>query len=48
MKLNKLLGASKSQGVYYIVKSGDTLSGIATKYKTTVSNSKLMVLRIQI
>jgi LysM repeat protein len=37
-EVNKLLGASKSQGVYYIVKSGDTLSGIATKYKTTVSN----------
>lgn len=36
-EVNKLLGASKSQGVYYIVKSGDTLSGIATKYKTTVS-----------
>ena len=37
-EVNKLLGASKSQGVYYIVKSGDTLSGIATKYKTTVSS----------
>ena len=37
-EVNKLLGASKSQGVYYIVKSGDTLSGIATKYKTTVLN----------
>lgn len=37
-EVNKLLGASKSQGIYYIVKSGDTLSGIATKYKTTVSN----------
>ena len=37
-EVNKLLGASKSQGVYYIVKSGDTLSGIATKYKITVLN----------
>ena len=37
-EVNKLLGAAKSTGVYYIVKSGDTLSGIATKYKTTVSN----------
>ena len=37
-EVNKLLGASKSQGAYYIVKSGDTLSGIATKYKTTVSD----------
>lgn len=37
-EVNKLLGASKSQGVYYIVKSGDTLSGIATRYKTTVLN----------
>lgn len=37
-EVNKLLGASQSQGVYYTVKSGDTLSGIATKYKTTVSD----------
>jgi LysM repeat protein len=37
-EVNKLLGASKSEGIYYIVKSGDTLSSIATKYKTTVSN----------
>ena len=37
-EVNKLLGASKSQGIYYIVKSGDTLSGIATRYKTTVLN----------
>lgn len=37
-EVNKLLGASKPQGAYYIVKSGDTLSGIATRYKTTVSN----------
>lgn len=37
-EVNKLLGASKSEGVYYIVKSGDSLSSIATKYKTTVSN----------
>lgn len=37
-EVNKLLGASPSTGVYYIVKSGDTLSGIAAKYKTTVAN----------
>ena len=37
-EVNKLLGAAKSQGTYYIVKSGDTLSSIAAKYKTTVAN----------
>ncbi len=37
-EVNKLLGAMPSTGVYYIVKSGDTLSGIAAKYKTTVAN----------
>ena len=37
-EVNKLLGAAPSTGVYYIVKSGDTLSGIAAKYKTTVAN----------
>lgn len=37
-EVNKLLGAAPSTGVYYIVKSGDTLSGIASKYKTTVAN----------
>ena len=37
-EVNKLLGAIPSTGVYYIVKSGDTLSAIAAKYKTTVAN----------
>lgn len=37
-EVNKLLGAMPSTGVYYIVKSGDTLSAIASKYKTTVAN----------
>lgn len=34
-KVNELLGANTSKT--YTVKSGDTLSGIASKYKTTVS-----------
>lgn len=35
--VNKALGSkSKSTAQYYTVKSGDTLSGIASKYKTTV------------
>lgn len=37
-EVNRLLGASPVEGVWYIVKSGDTLSGIASKYKTTVAN----------
>lgn len=36
-EVNKLLGG-KNEGTYYTVKSGDTLSSIAKKYKTTVSN----------
>ena len=35
-KVNELCGGSSS-GTYYIVKSGDTLSGIASRYKTTVA-----------
>ena len=31
--VNKLMGANKA--VYYTVRSGDTLSGIASKYDTT-------------
>lgn len=37
-EVNRLLGASKSQGIYYTVKSGDTLSAIARKYKTSVTD----------
>lgn len=39
-KVNELLGAKKSSApaaVYYTVRSGDTLSGIAKKYSTSVS-----------
>ena len=36
-EVNKLLGATQSTGTYYTVKSGDTLSAIASRYKTTVS-----------
>lgn len=39
-KVNALLGANKSSApaaVYYMVRSGDTLSGIAKKYGTSVS-----------
>lgn len=39
-KVNELLGAKKSSApaaVYYMVRSGDTLSGIAKKYGTSVS-----------
>jgi len=39
-KVNALLGANKSSApaaVYYTVRSGDTLSGIAKKYGTSVS-----------
>lgn len=36
-KVNELLKGSSTKKVYYTVKSGDTLSGIATKYKTTVN-----------
>jgi lysozyme len=39
-KVNELLGAKKSSApapVYYTVRSGDTLSGIAKKYGTSVS-----------
>ena len=35
-KVNEILGNGKSNQVYYTVKSGDTLSYIAIKYKTTV------------
>ena len=37
-EVNKLLGASQSAGVYYTVKSGDTLSAIAARYNTSVDN----------
>ena len=36
-KVNALVKNQKSTPVYYTVKSGDTLSGIAKKYSTTVS-----------
>lgn len=36
-EVNKLLGGY-NEGTYYTVKSGDTLSSIAKKYKTTVAN----------
>lgn len=36
-EVNKLLGATPTTGTYYTVKSGDTLSAIASRYKTTVS-----------
>lgn len=36
-EVNKLL-SGKTEGKYYTVKAGDTLSSIASKYKTTVSN----------
>lgn len=35
--VNKKLGASSSSKQYYTIKKGDTLSGIASKYGTTVS-----------
>ena len=34
-RVNEILGNNVSQETIYIVKSGDTLSGIAQKYKTT-------------
>lgn len=37
-EVNRLLGAAKSQGIYYTVKAGDTLSTIAKKYKTSVTD----------
>lgn len=36
-KVNALVKKQESAPVYYTVKSGDTLSGIARKYSTTVS-----------
>ena len=36
-EINKLL-SGKTEGKYYTVKAGDTLSSIASKYKTTVNN----------
>ena len=36
-EVNKQLGASTSKEIVYTVKSGDTLSGIAAKYGTTVN-----------
>ena len=35
-KLDSLATASKPKVVYHVVKSGDTLGGIAKKYRTTV------------
>lgn len=45
-EVNKLLNSSTSSAQYYTVKSGDTLSKIASKYGTTVS--KLMSLNSNI
>ena len=36
-EVNRLLVAAPPKAVYYTVKSGDTLSSIASRYKTTVS-----------
>jgi len=42
-KVNELMGASSSQSaVYYTVVSGDTLSGIASRYGTTWQNLQQM------
>jgi GH25 family lysozyme M1 (1,4-beta-N-acetylmuramidase) len=40
--VNRLLGAGTSSGTWYTVKSGDTLSGIASKYGTTWQNLQRM------
>lgn len=34
-EVNKILNANVKKDIVYVVKSGDTLSGIASKYKTT-------------
>lgn len=36
-EVNRLLGSNGTTAQYYVVQSGDTLSGIATKYGTTVN-----------